>query len=683
MQKLYLFCNNNPNSVTQMTFYYLLSKTDILKKYDIIYNPPYLKNFDIFSHSTLSAYLYSYYRSIESNSPPEIIQLNYDAALQKMFTLEQDAKSGKDILCCFSSSIYAILPIFFELIKEFPLLRRCEVHIIHSLTPAEESMHSLIHLAWKRIPFNSILNLATNTHFLHKADKVYDIFEKNCAKENIYTLLHNAHTPYSLNISVVQELFTILNIPLKTSQAELDALMPFPKSRTGLDLSYIFADFPFYLYEEQRLTKQIFYTNIQQTEKKESFTPLDFTLRHDAKKLAEQCAPAFERIARKLNKNILFTQQSTIIDFPEKPLQVPLLTRAECSLFIQNFPENWLKPMLCFFRDLPTLNPEQEVFAQVLEDHRAKKLSYPDFSYPRPKPLLTIVTTCFNHEKYIEDCIKSVIAQKCDFPIEHIIVDDASSDASVNIIAKYARQYSHIRPVYLQYRSGSLSAKSAFEICKSEYVALCDGDDFFTDPLKLQKQVDFLEKNPDYGLCFHPVSVYYEDGTNRDSIYPNPESLPRGINSFYYIADLLKYNFIQTNSVVYRWRFKAGIPLWFRADIVPSDWYWHLLHAEIGKIGFINEVMSTYRRHVASFYYGSEHVVEHRLKHGMDELNTYNAINEHFDGKYQLLMTNLSSGVFTSFLKHYLATKDDTYLNQASEAYPHFAKVFLNSIKNS
>ncbi len=219
-------------------------------------------------------------------------------------------------------------------------------------------------------------------------------------------------------------------------------------------------------------------------------------------------------------------------------------------------------------------------------------------------------------------------------------------------------------------------------MARTPYVALCDGDDYFTDPYKLQTQVDFMEAHPECGLCFHPVKVVYEDGSGRERIYPPLEEMPRGVREFYYLADLMRVNFIQTNSVMYRWRFTEGLPDWFVPDLVPGDWYWHLLHAETGKIGFINKVMSVYRRHTASLFYASEISPKaNRLKHGLSELRSYDVINKHFKGRYAKVLQPLANNVFANFLEHYMETGDNGPLTTANERFPELAKVFFSEVK--
>jgi hypothetical protein len=124
---------------------------------------------------------------------------------------------------------------------------------------------------------------------------------------------------------------------------------------------------------------------------------------------------------------------------------------------------------------------------------------------------------------------------------------------------------------------------------KGEYIAICDGDDFFTDEKKIQFQVDFMEKNPECSFCFHPVKVFFENNEEKDYIFPKLENFKK-----FTTKDLLKENFIQTNSVMYRSQEYKNLPA---TNFIPGDWYLHLYHAKLGKIGFIDKVMSVYRRH--------------------------------------------------------------------------------------
>ncbi|MFT4301375.1 MAG: glycosyltransferase [Desulfovibrio sp.] len=335
------------------------------------------------------------------------------------------------------------------------------------------------------------------------------------------------------------------------------------------------------------------------------------------------------------------------------------------------------------------LQHDQRIVRQALHDACGNTAApLPSCVGTEPEPRLSVLTLAYNHAEFIARNIESVIAQQTSFPVQHIIADDGSSDDTQKIILDYAGRYPHIVPVFRKNRSkpGWRNVQALFEMCRTEYAALCDGDDYFTDPSKLQTQVDFLDLHKNCALCFHPVKVVYEDGTERERIYPPVEELPRGIRPFYYLSDLLKCNLIQTNSVVYRWRFRNGLPEWFRPDCCPGDWYWHLLHAETGKIGFINKIMSVYNRHPKGIYYLSEvDHLKHRANVGLKEIEAYDIINSHFENKYESILLDLVNGVFADCLM-YDSTRgqDDKFkpiLPSLAEKYPNFARNFLKSLK--
>ena len=131
-------------------------------------------------------------------------------------------------------------------------------------------------------------------------------------------------------------------------------------------------------------------------------------------------------------------------------------------------------------------------------------------------PLVSIQCLVYNHEPYLRQCLDGFVMQKTNFKFEAIVHDDVSTDGSAEIIREYAERFpSIIKPIYEtenQYskQDGSLN-RIMREACKGKYIALCEGDDYWIDPLKLQKQVDFLEANPDYGLIYTRTKHLYED----------------------------------------------------------------------------------------------------------------------------------------------------------------------------
>jgi len=132
------------------------------------------------------------------------------------------------------------------------------------------------------------------------------------------------------------------------------------------------------------------------------------------------------------------------------------------------------------------------------------------------KPLVSICCITYNHEKYIRDAIESFLMQKTDFPFEIIIHDDASTDRTADIIREYEKKYPDvIKPIYQtenQYSKGVNTAFITFKKAKGRYIAICEGDDYWTDPMKLQIQVTFLEKNPDYVITYSAIKPFDENG---------------------------------------------------------------------------------------------------------------------------------------------------------------------------
>lgn len=123
---------------------------------------------------------------------------------------------------------------------------------------------------------------------------------------------------------------------------------------------------------------------------------------------------------------------------------------------------------------------------------------------------VTVFCQAYNHEKYVQKCLEGFVIQKTTFPFEVIMHDDASTDGTADIIRQYAEKYPDIiKPIYQkenQYSKGvAIQRTFMMEKASGEYYAWCEGDDYWTDEYKLQKQVDFLDAHPDYSSCYHRV----------------------------------------------------------------------------------------------------------------------------------------------------------------------------------
>ncbi len=133
------------------------------------------------------------------------------------------------------------------------------------------------------------------------------------------------------------------------------------------------------------------------------------------------------------------------------------------------------------------------------------------------EPLLSIVCPTYNHEHFVAQTLESFLAQETDFPFEVVINDDCSTDGTAAIVADYARRYPTIIRAQLQsenqYQQGNHPCPGLFRLSRGKYIAFCEGDDYWTDPFKLQKQVDFLESHLDYVLTYHDAMAFNEHGT--------------------------------------------------------------------------------------------------------------------------------------------------------------------------
>lgn len=227
-------------------------------------------------------------------------------------------------------------------------------------------------------------------------------------------------------------------------------------------------------------------------------------------------------------------------------------------------------------------------------------------------PKVSILCVTYNQEKYIEQALESFVNQVTDFEFEVLVDDDCSTDGTQEIIRRFETKYPNIiKPTYRSKNVGVyINGREIYFKAKGKYVCLCQGDDFFCDNHKLQLQANFLDKNPDYSICFHPTKIFYEDKSQADSIFPelrDPDSFT--------IELLLRRNFMGCNSVMYVRRDDFSLP----ENIAPDDYYIHLYNAQFGKIGFINQTMSCYRVHSEGVWYASHNEKENLFKHYGDK----------------------------------------------------------------
>jgi glycosyltransferase involved in cell wall biosynthesis len=242
---------------------------------------------------------------------------------------------------------------------------------------------------------------------------------------------------------------------------------------------------------------------------------------------------------------------------------------------------------------------------------------------------LSIAMITYGHSKFIKQAIESVLMQQTTFDFELIISNDCSPDTTDEIVQEIIDTNPNGHKIKYFSHKKNLGMMPNFifllEQCRGNYIALCEGDDYWTDPQKLQKQVQFLEDNKEFSICFHNVKTLA--GTQF-----NEENSRKNIASVSTINDLATYNYIHTPSVVYRNGLIPEFPAYFSTAPI-GDYFLHMLNAKYGKIKYIDEVMAVYRLHDTSYWSSKEK--SDKLKIWIDFIQK---IKENFDADIQIIL---------------------------------------------
>ena len=247
------------------------------------------------------------------------------------------------------------------------------------------------------------------------------------------------------------------------------------------------------------------------------------------------------------------------------------------------------------------------------------------------KYLVAIKCATYNHEPYIRDALEGFVMQKTNFPFVAIVHDDASTDGTPDIIREYAAKYPDIiKPIYEtenQYskRDGSLRRimNAAVEASGAKYVALCEGDDYWTDPLKLQKQVDFLESHPDYSLVFANARLHYDAGLSEDT-FPLEKREYTALESyrhFYVPTPTVVYRKEVLNSPCYKELSKIKRPVF-------GDLTLYMAASSIGKTYCVGDIVCGYRRLSSG---ATTYIYKHPYRHLRNRI----AISNYFGNDFQ------------------------------------------------
>ncbi len=232
-------------------------------------------------------------------------------------------------------------------------------------------------------------------------------------------------------------------------------------------------------------------------------------------------------------------------------------------------------------------------------------------------PKLSVCVITYNHAEFIGKALDSVLAQRASFDYEIVVGEDCSKDGTGDILRKYQeREPEKIVPRFYEKNVGmNRNFKETLERCRGEYVAILEGDDYWTDPDKLRLQVEFMDKNPDCALSHHRVEHILSPGGERIREFP-PEKF-RATRSD--PRQLAMVNYIQTCSVVFRRKWLPQLDEGFQ-QLKLGDWPLCVLLAECGWIGYLDRCMASYRIHASNTW--NDRPADYKIR-GMETMARY------------------------------------------------------------
>jgi glycosyltransferase involved in cell wall biosynthesis len=247
--------------------------------------------------------------------------------------------------------------------------------------------------------------------------------------------------------------------------------------------------------------------------------------------------------------------------------------------------------------------------------------------------VVDIIMPTYNHEKFIGKAIESVLAQKTGFAYRLRVGDDCSTDGTQAIVRHYAGKYPDkveflFSPVNLGALHRDRISVKLLNQCTSKYVAILEGDDYWTNPYKLQKQVEFLEHHRECSLCFHNAEMFYDDGSQ-----PSRSLRPADQKKISTVEDVLAGMVPIPCTVLFRNNLLVLPDCFYK--VTNADWMMFVLLSEHGHIGYINEIMAAYRMHSGGMW--SRLNRQQRLK---EHINTYKTINEHLKFRYNRIISD-------------------------------------------
>ena len=250
---------------------------------------------------------------------------------------------------------------------------------------------------------------------------------------------------------------------------------------------------------------------------------------------------------------------------------------------------------------------------------------------------VSVTLISYNQERFIAQAIESVLMQRTDFDFELVVGDDCSTDGTRAVIDSYAASDPRIRVLPRPRNLGmNRNFWDVLRNCRGQYVAMLEGDDYWTDPTKLQRQAEYLDAHAEVAVVHHRVLVL-DDATGRTR--PDPRFRIRRRKT---LDDLLRHgNFLHTASTMFRNRELGDAPPWF-LDLKIGDFVLHAMNAAHGEIAYLPRTMSVYRVHGG----GVHSMIAENARHE-NLLTTLRHLDEYFQGRHSGAIAQLREYVQT------------------------------------
>lgn len=277
-------------------------------------------------------------------------------------------------------------------------------------------------------------------------------------------------------------------------------------------------------------------------------------------------------------------------------------------------------------------------------------------------PHVSVVVPTYQHKDYIVDCIEGILMQKTTFDFEIVIGEDESTDGTREICIEYASKFPGKIRLFLRDRrdviyidekpTGRYNFIANLQAARGKYIAECEGDDYWTDPLKLQKQVDLLEQRNELSWCFHLAKIVQKDKSGEGNF-----RIPKENEFDTETIAVLGGGFFVTSSIMFRAEAVKKLPDFF-LTVKSADFALVLLFSLFGKGVCIKEFMGVYRIHEGGIFSANKGQYKKRIHIDLDNIKLLNSFNQYSGYKFNSVIQEVILNHYGLIVRRPLATKN-------------------------